>query len=166
MDNLTLEQQAALAEALTVRPCHVTGMHTPNHHLDYLCQIQKAAMFDAVLEAVGLSVEELPHALHEDCYWCHNVPAQEQYRARLRRTYEWAGVPVTGELAELADDAPRPGDQQAVAEMLTRDGWHSFADLKDALGWPVERLGAALHALEDAGMVERLVNGSGKVRLT
>lgn len=92
--------------ALALAPCHVTGMHTPDHHLDHTCTLQKAAAFDRLLAALGMDVDDLPHRLHaEDCYWCHHVPEQEQHRERLRQSWAWAGVPLTDELAHPAPDA-------------------------------------------------------------
>src|ERR1044071_7183380 len=31
---------AVLTEALTIEPCHITGMHEPDHHTQYICSEQ------------------------------------------------------------------------------------------------------------------------------
>lgn len=99
--------------ALTLHPCHITGMHTPEHHIDhrssydgklvagYVCGDMKAKALAGLLGLIGAELSDLPHALHapEQCGWCHRVPSQEHFRAQLRKSYEWAGVPVPVELA-------------------------------------------------------------------
>ena len=98
------ERPDEVREALTVRPCHVTGMHEPGHHVKYTCSIQMREVATALLDALGLA-DGLPRGLHgADCYWCHAVPTQEKYREDLRQTYRWAGVEIGEELAAPAPD--------------------------------------------------------------
>lgn len=100
-----------LLNALRIEPCHITGCHEPDHHLKYTCADQRAASFVRVLALLGVDEMDLPRDLHgkceKDCYWCHGIPNQEQYRARNRRTHEWAGVEIPPELAALAPDHPK-----------------------------------------------------------
>lgn len=150
-----------LMDALTLRPCHVTGMHTPEHHARFMCAHQKAAMLDAVLAALGIdNAADLPHALHdESCGWCHRVPAQERHREGLRETYRWAGVEIPAHLAEPGDDVPREGDNDIVWSVLT-DEFQTWQDglkaIHDATGQhlPHERWWHAVSALVDDGLVE------------
>jgi hypothetical protein len=89
-----------------LRPCHVTGMHEPDHHLRYTCGLQVQDIFAEVLAAANMKVEDFPHALHpEPEYWCHGVPGQEKYREQHRRTYAWAGLPVPDAL--VPEGSPR-----------------------------------------------------------
>jgi hypothetical protein len=57
-----------------LRPCHVTGMHEPDHHLrrEYPCDIQARDVADQLL--AGRDLSTLPRALHPDCYWCGTQP--------------------------------------------------------------------------------------------
>lgn len=98
--------------ALTLHPCHITGMHTPEHHVahrsphsgkeleGYVCEAMLKDALQGLLKLIGATVADLPHALHnpKDCGWCRRVPSQEHYRAQLRRSYEWAGEPISKEL--------------------------------------------------------------------
>lgn len=119
-----------MVEALTLHPCHITGMHSPEHHLEYVCEHQKGVLLESLLGVLGLrDADSLPHRLHESCGWCHDVPSQEKYRERLRKTYEWAGVPIPEDLAALAEDAWRMGDDETVL----RGYWDLH--LKDPSGW-------------------------------
>ncbi len=62
-----------LLEALTLEPCHVTGMHDPSHTPQYVCDIQRSKAFKRVLALVGVNEKELPRRLHgERCYLCTN----------------------------------------------------------------------------------------------
>lgn len=159
----------AIRDALTLRPCHITGCHRPNHHLDYTCTEQKARMFNALLGALGVLVpENLPRALHgPSCSHCHTVPSQEEYRDRLRRTHQWAGIPVSEDLSAPANDAPRPEDAPMLLAAYAHlhhttepDTWHSAVDRNRALahigmdGIPWERVAAADRNLVEAGLIE------------
>lgn len=146
--------RADILDVLALEPCHITGTHTPNHHLESLCTYQKAAMLDRLLAFLDTNVDELPRRLHEDCYWCHNIPTQELYREHLRATYRWAGVEISDELAAPAPDVPRPGDADAVHAALTGE----FAPWQDVLPkvnapdtghMPHTRYWAAVEALGD-----------------
>lgn len=140
------ELVATLAQVLTptlaIEPCHVTGMHDPNHTERYLCDIQTTAVLSHLLAALGLHTRDLSHQLHPDtpydeggCYWCHNVPREENDREQLRQVWRWAGVEPSAELAALADDALRLGDDDLVASVLFTE---------HALTWP------QVHAALDA----------------
>ena len=54
-----------------LHPCHVTGMHDPNHHLhnDRVCSLQA---MDVAVQFAGSSeaLASLPRELHASCYWC------------------------------------------------------------------------------------------------
>lgn len=161
------EKLAAIVAALTVRPCHVTGLHSPEHHLRYSCDIQKADTLDRVLAAIGTTYDELPKELHPGDLWCHSVPSQEQYREGLRQTYRWAGVDIPEELAALAPDAPRPGDEERVlAAIEPGDRWQPWQEVtkrirvpeKHPNGWDgmaTSRYWTAVAALHKAGRIER-----------
>lgn len=98
--------RALILRVARLRPCHVTGMHEPNHHLNYTCEIQRGEILAEVLAAARLEADDIPHALHpEPEYWCHGIPSQEYYRERLRRTHEWAGLPVPDAL--VPEGSPR-----------------------------------------------------------
>jgi hypothetical protein len=159
-----------LAEALAVHPCHITGMHEPDHHTRYLCTDQKAAALDGLLAGLGLEFADLPRRLHDRCGWCHEIPTQERYRERLRRSYRWAGVEIPPELAEPAPDASRPGDTDLVLAHIPAD-WRHWPDVlreieaANPIGWT--RISEALHALDKAGEIEmqhRSGGGSPDVR--
>lgn len=116
-DTFTREQ---VLEMLSIRPCHVTGMHEPEHHLKYTCPLQKAEAFDRALTVLGAAIEDMPKHLHDACYWCHGdpppvdaageptrslgSPSQERYRQRSRETHTWAGVPVPAWLRKKGTD--------------------------------------------------------------
>lgn len=160
----------AIREALTLRPCHITGMHRPEHHLDFTCEHQKTRMLDNLLGVLGIQDPgALPHALDDDsCSWCHRVPSQEMYRDRLRRTWAWAGVPLSDELAAPANDAPRPADAPAVlaafgylheqaedpTDPSTHDGWFLRTDVHHALtAMGVDDIGYERIALAEQNLV-------------
>lgn len=95
---------AVLVDALAVEPCHITGMHEPEHHVRYMCSDQTAAQLKNLLAGLGLSVDHLPRRLHVNCGWCHRVPTQEKYRQQLRESYRWAGVEIPADLAIHGSD--------------------------------------------------------------
>jgi hypothetical protein len=165
--------------ALTVRPCHITGIHNPDHHRKYTCADQRAEAFRQVLELIGATEDELPRALHnENCGWCHRIPSQERYREDLRKTWGWAGVPLTDDLAAPAPDAPvfdvTEDDVMAAmdrAEKVAGD-WVRTDALREALGLPrhTPRYSRPAHRLVEAGRLE-FRNGyeaghSGQYRVT
>lgn len=170
LEQLRAERQRLLADALSVEPCHITGMHDPEHHTRYMCQDQRASMLDRVLAVLGLTVGELPRRLHERCGWCHDVPNQEEYRQRLRETYIWAGLEIPPDLAEPAPDAPRPGDTWVVLAHITID-WHYWPDvikgIKEAASLHPGRVNAAYRELLAVGAIEerRTKPGYPEVRL-
>jgi hypothetical protein len=94
--------RAEILEALALEPCHVTGMHRPNHHVEFTCDLQRAAAFKRVLALLGVEESELPRRLHDPpCRWCHGVPSQEEYtrgaqeafKMAARRLLEAVGLP-------------------------------------------------------------------------
>lgn len=94
------ELLTGVINALALEPCHITGMHEPDHHVKYNCADQYKAVLDKVLQALEMNRADLRHQLHEgSCYWCHHVPAEEKYRQEHRKSHEWAGVPIPPELA-------------------------------------------------------------------
>lgn len=137
------------------RPCHITGMHEPEHHLRADCADMKAATIERMLLAAGVSYHELPARLHDlgDCGWCHGVPSQEKYRERLRRTWAWAGVDLTPELAASAPDKPQPDDPDTVLWLWRSGDWYSPWH-GDALPIHYERVYAARDELTEQGLLE------------
>jgi hypothetical protein len=144
-DERTYTRQEIL-DAMALHPCHVTGMHTPEHHLDgSVCNIMLSRSAEGVLALVGATVDDLPRRLHDDCGWCHRVPTQEEYRERLRQTYAWAGEEVPPELAEPAPDAPcfDVPERDVLRAVRTAKpsedvggGWLRYDDVREALGLP------------------------------
>lgn len=122
---------AAIDEAAWLAPCHSVGMHG-QHGPECLCDQQRTAVGGAVMEALGIEPASLPRRLHPaECSWCHRIPGQEQYRDRLRQTWDWAGVENTPELAEPAPDAPHPDDpfwplaHIVATQPVDADGWRN-----------------------------------------
>lgn len=153
------ELRKLLESYLVLRPCHVTGLHSPDHQAEQpenFCEIQKAAAIEEVLELIGLDWSKVRRDLHDegDCYWCHHVPGQEEYRSRLRKTWAWAGREIPDDLAALADDAPRPDDDILVLEVLTPE-WQRWGDCVEQFGLaPLRFQKAALKLIAD-GVIER-----------
>lgn len=167
-----------LVDALTIEPCHVTGMHDPTHTEKYLCDIQHSSIVKRLLKTLGLTSGALPKRLHETCGWCHDVPIQEEYREQNRALYRWAGVEIPETLAAPAPDAAREGDDQHVQKTLARlhasgSGWVKMWVLDLALeheapeGWNVGRRNRAIQALKNQGLLEHtFIDLLGHVRLT
>jgi hypothetical protein len=155
---------AVLTEALTIEPCHITGMHDPDHHVRYTCAEQLREVASRMITGLGLTIDELPHRLHEKCGWCHNVGTQEKYRERMRESHRWAGVEIPAELAAPAPDAPRPGDTDLVLAHFP-DGWRYWPDvlkeIESATSLHSTRISLAYHALLTDGSVEEHRNGPG-----
>ena len=62
-----------LRDALTIRCCHVTGMHDPTHYekKKYVCSIQRAEAFDRAREVCGMEEPFPEEAIpKENCGWC------------------------------------------------------------------------------------------------
>lgn len=162
------ELLGALDGALVLEPCHVTGMHDPTHTPRYLCETQRADVYDRVLAAVGMAQEAMPRRLHDNCGWCHRVPEEEQRRQQARELHEWAGVPVPPELAEPAPDEPRPDDQFWILALIAAapehepGGWRSYGAMNshhahpDQLAPPYRgrRFAIAVGELEELGLLE------------
>lgn len=152
--------RAELLERLRLRPCHVTGMHEPNHDPNAFCSSQKVAMLDELLESLDIKVEDITRELHEDCGWCHRIPSQEKYRERVRRDHRWAGVPIPPELAETAPDVPQDGDPEYVLGFIDDEyrSWQRVTrgmDRPEGGGpMPHERYWHAVHVLAAQGLVE------------
>lgn len=137
-----------LVDALTIEPCHVTGMHDPTHTERYLCDIQHSSIVKRLLETLGLTSGVLPKRLHETCGWCHDVPTQEEYRKRLRSLHQWAGEEISEDLAAPAPDAPREGDDEIVLAALRAlakedpgewvSSTHLDTRIEDMLGQPLD----------------------------
>ena len=102
-------------DALYLEPCHITGMHTPNHHTYRTCSSQRDDVLQRVLTALGMTETDLGHKLHKVCFWCHRVPQQEDYRQQLRESYRWAGVLIPDELAAPGPVLPTMSPQEAVS---------------------------------------------------
>lgn len=82
--------QSIIISALTLEPCHITGMHEPNHHVKYICPHMRAEGWERLALAEGFVPERepgerendytqrkfaelhktLPRRNHSDCYWC------------------------------------------------------------------------------------------------
>jgi hypothetical protein len=161
------ERPDMVRAALTLRPCHITGMHTPEHHLIGTCTEQRNDMLLRLLAAMQTEEGELPHGLHgQGCHWCHEVPSQERYRDRLRKTWEWAGVPVSEALAATARDGWHPGDDEAVAGAYRalagihgREHWVHTTDIHEYLTeqetpLPYERINIVERKMREHGLIE------------
>lgn len=59
-----------ILEALTIEPCHITGMHDPKHTLKYICRDQLVVALNRLLDLLEVEVDDLPRRLGDDCYWC------------------------------------------------------------------------------------------------
>lgn len=127
LDRVTRERDTAqrhleaLREALTLQPCHVTGMHDPTHTTKRgPCSEQLAAMAKRAVAVLG-DPNELPRALHgEECYWCHYVPSTRKDRDRQIEIHRWAGVEPPAALFEIAMDEVRPDDDVKAVWVLQR----------------------------------------------
>lgn len=82
--------RALITDALTMEPCHITGMHSPDHHVDSICAFMKEDGFDRLAAAMGyteprlegesfndynrrmqaLLHAKLPRRDHAKCNWC------------------------------------------------------------------------------------------------
>lgn len=176
MSTERLYTREEILEALAIRPCHITGLHEPDHHLKYSCAEQDRESVRALMVLLDASFDERPHRLHEGCGWCHNVPSQEEYRARLRETHEWAGVPVPEALAAPAPDAEcfdvsEAEVMRAVKKLAkaTTDGRVSWGAIEeDGLGLPrfSNHYQRPLHRLVDQGkLVHEHIRNQGYVRV-
>lgn len=75
VDRLKLESfvRARVLELLSLRPCHVTGQHNPNHHLEHSepCGFQRQDVLARLLEDLGISiVDDVRREDHPVCGWC------------------------------------------------------------------------------------------------
>lgn len=61
-----------ILDAITLHPCHVTGMHDPRHTPKYVCDIQMREAFEALLEFLEVEITDLPRRLHDSCGWCRD----------------------------------------------------------------------------------------------
>ena len=158
-----------IVEMLTIRPCHVTGMHTPDHHLKFTCDIQRSAALRNLLNELNVGEGQLPRDLHdESCGWCHRIPGQEQYRERLRQTWAWAGRKISAALAKPAPDSPvfdvpKRDVLRAIKKLsgkgtrdTEKDGWVHYDSLRIELGLPRHsgKFQRQVGVLEEEGKVE------------
>lgn len=151
-----------ILDALSVKPCHITGTHRPEHHLESTCDHQRADAFGSVLELIGASEDEIPHKLHDEtCFWCHDIPSQEKYRESRRRTHEWAGVPVPEEMAAPAKDAPcfdasEKSVMKTVRQICKEDesGLAYNLHIADKLDTSIDLILRPMKSLEEAGKIE------------
>lgn len=143
----------AVLTAVVVNPCHVTGMHTPGHHVNgSVCDIMLSKMAKNILEAVGIENTSLiPRDLHDEgCGWCHEIPTQEEYRQRLRESYEWAARIPPAELLEPASDAVLPGDTKRVLEALS-DEWQTWQAVTKTLAQDEPEVPTTFNGIPDGG---------------
>jgi len=86
-----IKDLTAVRNALFVEPCHVTGMHSPDHHLthDTPCGFQSAVVLNRILTTLGTSLEALPRRLHDKCVWCHEGARAEQHAAWVASWPGW-----------------------------------------------------------------------------
>jgi hypothetical protein len=129
-----------ILQALTIYPCHVTGMHNPEHTADHVCEEQLVGAVERLLKVIGATVKDLPHALEPGCGWCHRVPTQEHYRRELRELHGWAGVEISPELAAPAADAEcfDLAEDEVLAAVrrsaTLADGWIRYETIRMELG--------------------------------
>ena len=76
------------AARVYLHPCHVTGMHTPDHHLvsDHICGLQAE---DIAKQAFG-DLTLLPRALHPNCYWCGTRAIGGHFTTDAAEQMAWA----------------------------------------------------------------------------
>lgn len=160
----------AVLQQATLRPCHVSGTHAPDHHIHgTVCDYMRADAGQRMVAALGLDLSTAPHELHpaEGCYWCHNIPSQQEFRDKLIKSWEWAGVKPTAEMLEPAADGVHPGDTALVLSVLTHE-WQTWQQaterlsliLTDRMGgekqyFNVTRFWKTIDRLADEGRVER-----------
>lgn len=166
-----------ILEALAIHPCHITGMHSPEHHLNgSVCSHMMTDSADGVLALIGATQDELPRHLHgPQCGWCHRVPTQEEYREQLRRTHEWAGEDIPAELAAPALDAPcfDVPDRKVLravrnAKSDIEGGWKSWDSIREYLGLRrhENKHSRPLQRLVEQGKVEsKILSNSTHVRI-
>lgn len=67
------EQLHYLKKLLAIAPCHITGEHTPNHHLDgIICDDQRADAWKYAMIELGFDPDRPERVLHNGtCGWCH-----------------------------------------------------------------------------------------------
>jgi hypothetical protein len=61
---------AEITQLLGLRPCHLSGTHDPTHTPRFICDLQKVAALDRLMEVLGLTYERLPRGLHDHGHWC------------------------------------------------------------------------------------------------
>jgi hypothetical protein len=66
---------------ISLKPCHVTGEHEPDHHLrsDHVCSLQKARMLDDLLAMLDIEINEVDRQPHRECYWCGADPKHAEW---------------------------------------------------------------------------------------
>lgn len=98
VDTLSAEVRAALLALLALEPCHVTGLHDPNHTPFRACDIQKGEAWDRAVRALGGDPERPPRRAH-DCAWCEERNSDRpDVREQVRATKAWTeGAPYPEE---------------------------------------------------------------------
>jgi len=77
-----LRELQSLLGALVITPCHVTGEHTPTHHLhnQYVCTLQSKEVLERLLGVLNVRMETLPRSPHSQCRWCdEKMEVQQQW---------------------------------------------------------------------------------------
>ena len=100
--------RSEILEALTLMPHHKVAGANQNYKLEDITSDQKALAFDNLLELLDVEAEDLPRDIHPEgkCWQCHEIPTQEEWRIKMRATYDWAGVKIPESLAAAAPDSP------------------------------------------------------------
>lgn len=88
-----------LRDVIALEPCHITGMHDPTHTPRYVCRDQKAEAYDRLVAFLGLTENQIPRRLHEDCYWCHGERGNGDDREMLALWVERGTQPGAKALA-------------------------------------------------------------------
>lgn len=71
LTNMDLIRRQDVIDVLALEPCHVTGLHDPEHTTRRVCNIQRAVAWERLLSFLGVDEEDLPRRMKEDCYFCH-----------------------------------------------------------------------------------------------
>jgi len=110
--------QRALAEALYVEDCHVTGMHDPSHTTQYICELQLRDLAVRVLMAAGYLPENFRDLEGEERRAAANqVPrrvSREGWYAYYRETEQYHGK--AEELERWESEGLNPAEAQAQKE--------------------------------------------------
>lgn len=71
------EQLHYLHKLLAIAPCHISGMHEPDHHLTgIICDNQRSEAWTRAMVELGFDPDNPERKLHDKCGWCHPEPGR------------------------------------------------------------------------------------------